>query len=100
MSKRSLKRSAALLVLALLLSALLQACSGGGGGDAGTSPSTSKGDNTSAGQDSGQLPPYEVSIVYFGKPEKDVALVQEKLNEYFKPKINATVALHPIASSD
>lgn len=103
MSKRSLKRSAALLVLALLLSAMLQACSGGGGGgggDAGPSPSTSTGDNTSAGQDSGQLPPYEVSIVYFGKPEKDVALVQEKLNEYFKPKFNATVALHPIASSD
>ncbi|WP_337101810.1 ABC transporter substrate-binding protein [Paenibacillus sp. YIM B09110] len=98
------------VMLATLLAVMmvLQACSSGGSKNAdekndataneqSNSPSTEEATNKPA---EAELKPYEVSIVYFGTPEADVALVEKKLNEFFKEKINATVKLQPIAASD
>ncbi|MFD0672447.1 ABC transporter substrate-binding protein [Cohnella sp. GCM10027633] len=92
----------------LALTLVLQACSSGGnnennGASATPSPSASPSASASAEPSASEAPklePYEVTIVYFGKPQQDDALVQEKLNEFFKEKINATVKLVPIASSE
>lgn len=91
-----------LIALGLLMTMLLQACSGNSGGK--TEPSKSVGETkapaaTEASKEP-ELEPYEVSITYFGTPERDVALVEEKLNEFFKEKINATVKLNPITSAE
>ncbi|UKS29306.1 ABC transporter substrate-binding protein [Paenibacillus sp. HWE-109] len=90
------------LALALGLSAILPACSsdnkGSSASPAATAASTSA--STAAVASPQALAPYEVSIVYHGKPQKDDALVQEKLNEYLKAKMNTTVLLQPIAPSD
>ncbi|MGO4546792.1 ABC transporter substrate-binding protein [Paenibacillus sp. 2TAB23] len=97
-----------LLALVMVLSVFLQACSGGGNSEKPTnaaaetngekSPEPDKATNAPAEEP--KLEPYEVSIVYFGTPQEDDALIEEKLNEFFKEKINATVSLQPIASSD
>ncbi|MFC5470858.1 ABC transporter substrate-binding protein [Cohnella suwonensis] len=42
------------------------------------------------------LPEYKLSFYYPGSPAKDEAKIEEKINEYLKPKINATVDLQPI----
>ncbi|MFS0722411.1 ABC transporter substrate-binding protein [Paenibacillus sp. 1P07SE] len=104
------KPSVVLLTMIMILAMILQACSSGSNGNntniAPTPPANDAGgnNNQAAGADNdtaaSELEPYEVSIVYFGTPEADVPLVEEKLNEYFKEKINATVKLTPIASSD
>ncbi|OXS56681.1 hypothetical protein B1A99_20430 [Cohnella sp. CIP 111063] len=105
------KRSMGLGMAGLLaLTLLLQACaSGGNSGKTEASPTTtpsasaSESASTSAepsASEETKLDPYEVTIVYFGKPQQDDALVEEKLNEFFTEKINATVKLQPIASSE
>ncbi len=98
------------VVMAVLLAAMLvlQACSSNNNNQANESPASgSPSANASesakpseTAPPASQLKPYEVSIVYFGTPEADVALVEEKLNEFFKEKINATVKLQPISASD
>jgi putative aldouronate transport system substrate-binding protein len=94
------------VVMLLMLALFAQACSSGGNkGNPETSATTAPSATESAtdapsASTEPELEPYEVSIVYFGKPQQDDALVEEKLNEYFKDKINATVSLQPIASSD
>ncbi|MBO9599298.1 MAG: hypothetical protein J7559_15940, partial [Cohnella sp.] len=100
------RRSKGLGIAGLLaLTLVLQACSSGGNNNeksdatASVSPSASPSATPSASEEA-KLEPYEVSIVYFGKPQQDDALVEEKLNEFFKEKINATVKLQPIASSE
>ncbi|OUS68041.1 hypothetical protein B1748_34905 [Paenibacillus sp. MY03] len=99
-----------LIALAIMLAAMLvlQACASDGkeGGtnksnQATTAPSTEPNAGTETSKpDNAELKPYQVSIVYFGTPEADGALVEEKLNEFFKEKINATVKLVPIAASE
>lgn len=100
------------LALVFAFATILQACgNGNGNGNAqSSSPPASTAAQSSAPAQSAEasgsasaasdLAPYEVSIVYFGKPQPDDALVEGKLNEFFKEKINATVKLQPIASSD
>lgn len=96
------------LALALMLSAVLQACTGNQGGGAsqpsgGGASHTENGGSTpapAADPETQELKPYEVIITYFGAPQKDDALVEAELNKFFKEKINATVKLQPIASSD
>lgn len=107
--KRGKWKGGLALAAALCLALLLQACSGGGGGSnqgaSSTAPSPSAAspaspapsEEPSAGA---ELAPYEVSIVYQATPQQDDALIEEKLNEYFKDKINATIDLRPIASSE
>ncbi|MBW7453292.1 ABC transporter substrate-binding protein [Paenibacillus sepulcri] len=105
----------ALLLSLLVLTVFLQACSGregrgnpgqanspadtgGNQQPADSSPATSPAEPADSA--AADLAPYEVSIVYFGKPQRDGALVEAKMSEYLKEKINATVKLRPIASSD
>lgn len=105
---RQRKSFAGLLALVLVFSLILQACSSNGGKTNVASPSASASNEESATPEpsnaseppKSELEPYEVSIVYFGTPQADDALVEEKLNEFFKEKINATVKLQPIAPSD
>jgi len=102
-----------LLAFIMILALVLQACASGSNGGNNGGNNGNNAANPPAGEGSGnngqtaqeeepaaELEPYEVSIVYFGTPEADVPLVEEKLNEFFKEKINATVKLMPIASSD
>lgn len=94
---KTFKRGSALLVSSVLVLALaLQGCSGGGGSSA--QPASS--DKTPLSDTAKSLKPYEVSIVYFGSPQRDDALVEAKLSEYFTEKFNATVDLQPIAPSE
>ncbi|MFB9276534.1 ABC transporter substrate-binding protein [Cohnella cellulosilytica] len=106
---RQRKSHGVLLAVILVMMLVLQACAGGGNEAASpsasepapSSPASSESSSEPSPEPSGQkLEPYEVSIVYFGTPQADDALVEEKLNEFFKEKINATVKLMPIASSD
>jgi len=92
----------ALLILVLVFTVFLQACSNGNTEAEPVKDATGNKEVVSPAPDvkKPELEPYEVSIVYFGTPQKDDGLIQEKMNEYLKEKINATVALQPIASSD
>ncbi|KUP22545.1 hypothetical protein AWJ19_31690 [Paenibacillus sp. DMB5] len=38
--------------------------------------------------------PYELVLYFFGDPQKDTELIEQKVNEYIKPKINATVKIN------
>lgn len=99
-----------MLVLVLVFAMFLQACSNNGGNN-GTTNNQGNNSSSSGGNSNGKEPeksepekpelkPYEVSITYFGSPQKDDALIEEKLNEFFKEKINATVKLQPFSKSD
>ncbi|QNK58846.1 ABC transporter substrate-binding protein [Paenibacillus sp. PAMC21692] len=90
-----------LIALGLLMTMFLQACSGNGGTPEPTqSAEATKAPAATEGAKEPELEPYEVSITYHGKPERDVALVEEKLNEFFREKINATVKLNPIVGAE
>src|SRR5690554_4958106 len=89
-----------LLAMVLIFTLFLQACSNNNnGGSTANDPQNSGTNAGSAGNanDSGsdvvELDPYEVVITYFGAPQGDDALVEEKLSEYFKEEINATIKL-------
>jgi putative aldouronate transport system substrate-binding protein len=103
MNQRTSKKKM-LIGFSLLTAMLLQACSSGNNVGGNSSPAATKapeGSATPAATEAvKELKPYEVSITYFATPERDVALVEEKLNVYFKEKLNATVKLNPIASSE
>lgn len=43
--------------------------------------------------------PYEINWYTSGTPQDDIELVESKINEYIKDKINATVKLHILESS-
>ncbi len=90
------------IVLAFVL--ILTACAGGNNaGSESAKPSESaKGTDASATpkeEPKETLKPYEVSIVYLDIPQKDEVAVEQKLNEYLKDKINATIDLRPIDPS-
>lgn len=95
-----------LLAMMLTVALLLAACSSGGGGDAGAGRTEGPQAQTPASPEApgapepAQLEPYEVVITYFGTPQEDDALVEAEVSKFFKEKINATVKLQPIASSD
>ena len=92
-----------MIVLCLMVAMVLQACSGNNGGNNDPAP-TKSGDNgtetTTTPSTTEELKPYEVSIHYQETPNRDVPLIEEKLNEYLKDKINATVKLNPIAKAE
>jgi len=103
------RRSIAIVVAVVLAAMLvLQACSSNNNNNAGSEsssavPSASASESqkpSESASPASELKPYEVSITYFGTPEADVALVEEKLSEFFKEKINATIKLQPISASD
>lgn len=43
--------------------------------------------------------PYEINWYFYTTPQKDVELVEKKINEYIKDKINATVKINILESS-
>lgn len=43
--------------------------------------------------------PYEINWYFYATPQDDVELVEEKINEYIKDKINATVKINILESS-
>jgi len=57
---------------------------------AGTAAGTAAGDDAAAAAD---LPPVELTYVYIGSLQRDQEAVNEAVNAYLKPKINATVKL-------
>jgi putative aldouronate transport system substrate-binding protein len=94
-------RLTGMLAAGVCVALTLQGCSkeDGKGASASTAPSAAA-SAAAASPTAKALAPYEVSLVYYGKPQKDDALIQEKMNEYLKPKINATVSLMPIDPSE
>ncbi len=97
------KKSALLapVALAVGLTTALAGCGSSSESTPSTAPSTPAGTAApAASPQAAKLDPYEVSIIYYGKPQKDDPVIQEKLNEYLKEKINTTVSLQPIAPSD
>src|SRR5690606_38506656 len=80
-----------LLARVMMLALVLQACSqdrGGAGTGAANEPFATA------------LERREWKVRYFGAPQEDVAFGEAKLNDYFRPRINATVKPMPVASSD
>ncbi|THF73439.1 ABC transporter substrate-binding protein [Cohnella fermenti] len=101
------RHTTAMLAMVIGLSAALTACSSGEKNANSSSPAPSSSSSGTAAPSSpaaspeaSKLEPYNVSIVYYGKPQKDDAVVQEELNKYLQDKINTTVTLQPIAPSD
>ncbi len=43
--------------------------------------------------------PYEINWYFYTTPQEDVELIEEKINEYIKDKINATVKINILESS-
>lgn len=43
--------------------------------------------------------PYEINWYFYTTPQKDVELIEEKVNEYIKDKINATIKINILESS-
>jgi len=96
--KRGLGFATALL---LLMTAVLSAC---GGNDKETArPSASPSESATApaspsasGQNSEQsgLEAYELALYFFGDPQKDTEQIEQEVNKYIQPKINATVKIN------
>ncbi len=90
-----------LTVMGLIVALFLQACSNMSNDSGNPAPSK---DGSPSGTDTitigHDLEPYEVLITYQETPERDIPLVEEKLNEYLKGRINATIKLNPIAKAE
>lgn len=90
-----------LSVISLVLALFLQGCTNKGDNEG--NPAPSNGTNSTGSELIGlghELEPYEVLITYQETPERDIPLVEEKLNEYLKDRINATIKLNPIAKAE
>lgn len=59
------------------------------------------GTRTTSGEDPNKVPEdsYEINWYFMGEPQNDTAAVESKINEYLKDKINATVKLNRLPSS-
>ncbi|RED63292.1 ABC transporter substrate-binding protein [Cohnella lupini] len=64
--------------------------------DSGSSSAEATSSSTSNAAD---LPPYELKIAFWGNDQKDLPEVEEAMNKILKEKINATIKVMPIASS-
>lgn len=104
--KQARRNWQSIAVICLVLGLLLQGCSGGPQATnkptetSGSTPPVTANNGTPGDDGKEELEPYEVSIVYFGTPQRDDALVEEKINEYLKEQINTTIDMRPIASSE
>ncbi|GAB6929040.1 ABC transporter substrate-binding protein [Paenibacillus sp. JCM 10914] len=77
------------LALIVILVMIVSGCGAGSSGtkSAGGKPRT---------ETDGKLPPYEVSILFYGTNQKDLKLVEDEISKITKEKINATVKLNRI----
>ncbi|MGO4274477.1 sugar ABC transporter substrate-binding protein, partial [Paenibacillus sp. TAF58] len=95
------KNLMAVAVLTLVMSMGLAACSGAatnsGASDkaAPAADTSAKNDNT-ANAGAANLKPYTLTLYYPGTPQPDQKLVEEKMSEYLKGKINASIQIKPI----
>lgn len=100
-------KSIMLLALVMVLSVVLAAC-GSSKNEGSPSPSASPSaaasesaapspsESQSAASDDidvSKLQPYEIKLIWEGPTPKDIGVVEAKMNEYLKEKINATVKL-------
>lgn len=89
-----------MMIMLLVVSTVLTAC---GNGEATTNSSsgtenagsaTDSAENGTGAVNASDLKPYEITWYYVGPNEQpDTKMVEEKINEYLKDKINATVKL-------
>lgn len=90
----SFKKNAVKLAAPVLASLLfLSACSGNNNGSSNPSPGSAQPD---AKDGASSLKPYAMTMYYPGTPQPDQKMVQEKINEILKSKINATIDLRPV----
>lgn len=92
---RNKKRGLISLVAILLLTVVLGAC----GAKNGNENTQSGGSNSPTPEATNEatdnaLKPYELVLYFFGDPQKDTELIEQKVNEYIQPKINATVKIN------
>ncbi|MEK8127629.1 ABC transporter substrate-binding protein [Paenibacillus filicis] len=76
-----------LLVSFLSASVLLSACGSNSADNKGAKPEP---------KEETKLPPYEVSIAFWGNNQRDLGLVEKEINKITQEKINATVKLNRI----
>lgn len=95
MNKKRVKR---LMVMLVVMIVMLTSCktqdtsTQGSGGDKVT-------DITGKSEEGESLPEVELSVILVGTEQKDIAIVQEKISELTKGKINATVKITTIPFS-
>jgi len=82
-----MKKKTAMLLAMLMLGGSLAGCGGG------TVARNNEDPNTVPEE------PYEINWYMQGMPQEDVATVEAKVNEYLKDKINATLNMHRLESS-
>jgi len=92
---RNKKRGLISLVTILLLSVVLSACGGKNNNEiAQTGASNSPLPKATDEAMEDKLKPYELVLYFFGDPQKDTELIEQKVNEYIQPKINASVKIN------
>jgi putative aldouronate transport system substrate-binding protein len=90
------QKTAIMLCTAIGMASLLSAC--GDKQPTETNVATNSSTATVAPSDNAapSLEPYTVTLYYPGSPQQDEQLVEAKINEYLKEKINASLDLKPI----
>ncbi|MFB9275747.1 ABC transporter substrate-binding protein [Cohnella cellulosilytica] len=99
------KKTMKLLMLAMCALLIIAGCSskdnsGSQGAASSAASETPAGSQAAETEEAPVLDPVELSIYYPGNEQKDVALVEERLNELLKDKINATVKIHATGWGD
>lgn len=105
------KRTTLLLAVLLVVALAVSACSGGGNGEAGTNagnepaPAENRANETAANEGEGEgdtekLEPVNLIWYTIGTPQADQKAVTDKINEYLKEKINATVEIRTLDWGD
>ncbi|MFX3631529.1 MAG: ABC transporter substrate-binding protein [Candidatus Pristimantibacillus sp.] len=100
---RNKKRGLVLTAAIMLLTVVLSAC-GSGNNNEKTQPNDSSSPSPAATDNApdSSLKPYELVLYFFGDPQKDTELIEQEVNKYIQPKINATVKINfvPWAESE
>ncbi len=89
-----------LSVLILMLSMVLSACGGGGSKTADAGDTGTKAAGETPKESTSDKKSTELVLYFAGDPQKDTELVEQKVNEYLQPKLNATVKINFVPWSD
>ncbi|GIQ68020.1 extracellular solute-binding protein [Xylanibacillus composti] len=98
---KTTRKNLLMLVLVFAMSMVLAACGGNNepasSGNAVDAGGSNNGESDAAGgSENSGLAPYELKFAFPGTKQKDHDMVVEKINEYLKEKINATIDIQPI----